>query len=138
MTSDVRGLSIGDLLSRLHSAILGFVGTLGETLSINSQVSTADIRELREHIRGRLQRNEDITDNQKLLKVLDLFATNKAVLELTREDADEWLRFIEDIERGLSSKESSGSLSKDEANEFASMRRLTSEIKTLIRAERQD
>ncbi len=133
MAGETTGLSLGDLISRLHSAILDFVNTIDETLRQNGELGMSDIRSLRDHIRVRLQKNEDIEDNKKLLKVLDLFATNKAVMELVREDAEEWLMFLDDIEKGLSQKAQSGALTKDELEDMERMRSLTREIRELIR-----
>ncbi len=131
--ADIKGLTIGDLLTRLHRAILDFIETIEQTIKEDRQVDTREIRELREHIRERLQRNEDIEDNRKLLKVLDLFASNRAVMELVKEDAEDWMRFIDDIEKGMRGKEASADITEREMREINDIRRLTGEIREVLR-----
>ncbi len=63
--------------------------------------------------------------------MLDLFATDKAVLEIIREDADEWIQLLESIENNI--KGGSGEITPKEEEEIKQIGKLTSEIKTLIR-----
>ncbi len=131
--TDIKGLTLGDLFSRLHSAISDFVRTMEETVRADREVDTSEIKTLREHIRERLGKNENVEDNRKMLKVLDLFATNSAVIELVRLDAEDWLKFIDDIEKGMEQKLATGNLTEDELGEIKQMQRLTAEIKAIIR-----
>ena len=133
MIDGIRNLSLGELLSKLHSAILDFVETIDETIEHDRGVSASDIRQLRDHIASKIEKKEDVADNQKLLKVLDLFATNSAVIELVREDAEDWLRFLDSIEKGIEQKGGTTELKKEEIKEINDIRELTSQIRELIR-----
>lgn len=133
MFDDLKHLSLGELFSRLHRAIVDFVDTLDETIEDNRQVGAGDIRELRQHISERLGKNEEIDDNKKLLKVLDLFANNSAIMELVREDADDWLDFIEAIEKQIQEKGDAGKLTKEELADIDKIKEMTSQIKAMIR-----
>ncbi|HUC38528.1 MAG TPA: hypothetical protein VL944_00150 [Candidatus Acidoferrum sp.] len=131
---DIKELTIGDLLARLHSAIVEFVGTVGSIVKQDREVSMGDIRELRNDIKERLQRNEKIDENKKLLKVLDLFTSDSAVLELVKEDAEEWLSFIDHIEKSMEQKGAYKDLTSDERAELERIKKTTSDIKALIRS----
>ncbi len=133
MLDDLKSLSIGDLFSKLHRAIVDFIETIDETIEEDRQVGMGDIRALREHINQRLQKNEEIDDNKKLLKVLDLFASNSAIIELVREDADDWLDFIETIEKRIQEKGDTGGLTGEELDDIEKLKALTQRIKAVIR-----
>ncbi len=133
MANDLIELSLGNLIRRLHNAIVDFIGAVDETIRRDRSVSVDEIRTLREHIRQKLQRNDEIEDNMQLLKVLDLFSSNSAVIELIREDAEDWLKFLDDIEKSMEHKGKGGNLSDDERKELADIRRLTGEIKVMLR-----
>jgi ElaB/YqjD/DUF883 family membrane-anchored ribosome-binding protein len=123
-------VSLGGLLSQLHKSILDLTKNLDQLIDSDSRHSKAEIQELREHIRARLVRKEDELDNKKLLELLDLFATNDAAMRIIREDADEWLEFIEALEYRLKQGEAATSEMKTEVREIS---RLTSEIKDTLR-----
>ncbi|MCL4379652.1 MAG: hypothetical protein M1160_03495 [Candidatus Marsarchaeota archaeon] len=133
MASDVVSLSLGDLIRRLHNAIMDFVGAIDETIRQDRSVSVQEIRTLRDHIRQRIQANESPEDNKQLLKILDLFSSNSAVIELIREDAEDWLKFLDDIEKSMERRDQSGSLSDYERKELMDIKRLTGEIKAILR-----
>ena len=49
----------------------------------------------------RLNSNEDIEENKTLIKVLDLFVTDKSFLRMIKDDSEEWLEFLDVIEKNL-------------------------------------
>ncbi len=87
-------LSIGSLLDMLHSAITKAAHELERMTKINQGVSTKDVEELREHIEARLEKETDKRYDEQTLKVLDLFLTDKYVIEFIKENSEEWLDFI--------------------------------------------
>ena len=97
ITDGFKKLSLGELFSKLHDSIVSFVKELGETIEANRSISQADIQTLRNFIRDKMERKEDTVENEKLLKLLNLFATEKVVLEILKDDADEWLEFLQAI-----------------------------------------
>ncbi|MCL4372175.1 hypothetical protein M1373_02550 [Candidatus Marsarchaeota archaeon] len=124
--------SINELLSKLHNAITQFVLDVKDLADSNERVSLAEIKEIRDRIRERLNSGEgDSVENAKLLKLLNLFIEDKTFIELTREDAEEWLKFMEAIEANVAKGDAR--LSQKEKEELKEIHQLTGEIKALIR-----
>jgi hypothetical protein len=97
----LKELSMGQLVSRLYDSIKEFVSDVGEVLDDNREMTASRIEELREHIEKRLKGKENVEDNAALLKLIDLFAEDKAILEFIRYDAGEWLDFLDAIKQNL-------------------------------------
>lgn len=133
MPIDIKGMSLGQLLNRLHEAIVDFIETLDNTIESNRKVNTNEIRELRGHILERLQKNEDVSDNKKLIEVLDLFSTESVIMELIREDSEEWLDFIETIEERMRERGESSELAHEELADIERIKELTAQIKAIMR-----
>ncbi|MCL4389261.1 MAG: hypothetical protein M1528_00845 [Candidatus Marsarchaeota archaeon] len=133
MPIDIKGMSLGQLLNRLHEAIVDFIETLDNTIESNRKVNTNEIRELRGHILERLQKNEDVSDNKKLIEVLDLFSTESVIMELIREDSEEWLDFIETIEERMRERGESSELAHEELADIERIKELTAQIKAILR-----
>ena len=130
-TNDMRSLSLGELLSRLHSAVRQFVSDLDAVIERNMRVSTDDIRSLRAGVTERLRAGKDEVENRKLLEVLDLLSMDKTVIGLMKDDAEEWLEFIDAVESHIASGEYRAS--GEEKEELARMRELTARISGLLR-----
>lgn len=130
-TNDMRSLSLGELLSKLHSAVRQFVSDLDAVIERNMRVSTDDIRSLRASITERLRAGKDEVENRKLLEVLDLLSMDKTVIGLMKDDAEEWLEFIDAVESHIASGEYKAS--GEEKEELARMRELTARISGLLR-----
>jgi len=132
ITDGLTNLTLDDLLGKLHSALVNFVRDVEEMVEENKVLSVEDIRELRHHIQQRLDNREEITDNQKLLTMLDLFVTDSAVMEIIREDAEDWIKLLEDIEDNIKGR-AGKQLTPDEKEEMKKVGELTAQIKALIR-----
>ncbi len=130
-TNDMRSLSLGELLSKLHSAVRQFVSDLDAVIERNMRVSTDDIRSLRAGVTERLRAGKDEVENKKLLEVLDLLSMDKTVIGLMKDDAEEWLEFIDAVESHIASGEYRAS--GEEKEELARMRELTARISGLLR-----
>jgi transcriptional regulator of heat shock response len=133
MSKEVRELSLDSLFERLHRLMSNLVKDIDSVIEDNKEVGMADVRELREHISTRLNKKEEIKDNEKLLKLLNLFSEDKAVLEIIREDAEEWVDLLDAIEESI--RATGLPLTNSEQNEIKEIKRLTAEIKSLIRKE---
>ena len=131
MSNDLRNLSLDNLFGKLHGLMVNLVKDVDSVLEDNKEVGMGSVKELREHITAKLSKNEEIQDNDKLLKLLNLFSEDRAVLEIIREDAEEWVQLLNAIEENI--KGSGATLTKKEQEEIHEINRLTSEIKTLIR-----
>jgi len=131
MANDVKELSLDGLFSKLHGLMVNLVRDIDSVLEDNMEISMDSVRELRSHITTKLNRNEEIEDNKKLLKLLNLFSEDRAVLEIIKEDSDEWVELLEAIEESIN--ERGPNLTKSEQKEIKEINRITSEIKSLIR-----
>jgi hypothetical protein len=127
----IKNVTLSNLFGSLHEAMLNFVKSLDSLIAENKDLTLEDIKTLREHIKERLQGSEEITDKQKLLKLLDLFSTDRAVVELMKEEAEEWLEMLEAIEDNIASH--GGEETAQEKEELEKIHRLTSEIKAVLR-----
>lgn len=124
-------ISLNELFSKLHSALLAVSDVLNGTIKLDNTVDKEEINNLRDNIIEKLGKGEDVAENKTILKVLNLFITDKQTLNLIKTDMDEWLSFLDEIERHLESK--NGNATEEEIKEIANLQELTSEIKKLIR-----
>lgn len=131
MLESLKNLSINDLMGRLHRSISAASENVGRLTEKNREIPLAEIIELRNHIRHRLGEGEERLENQKLLKLVELFKEDKNALELIKIDLDEWVEFLdalkENLDRGL------GSLSKDEVKEIDKLRSDITRIQAMLR-----
>ncbi len=130
MLDDIKNLSFNDLLSKLYRAVIDFVETVDEAIEADKQITLDEIKQLRSTLINRINERRDVAENEKLLKVLNLFATNAAVLELVRDDADEWLKFIDTIEKRINKDKD---VSPEVRDEMEEIKRLTTQIKDTLR-----
>ena len=128
--ASLTNLSINELLGRLRSAILSFTESVDKVIEGNKRITASDITTLRKHVKDRLAKGESPAENAKILELLELFTTDKIVLELVREDAEEWLEFLDEIEHYIKSK---GGNAPEVKDEIKRVKALTAEIRTLIR-----
>lgn len=131
MAKDIKNLGLDSLFTKLHGLMVNLVRDVDSVIEDNREISMDNIRDLRDHINYKLSRKEEIHDNEKLLKLLNLFSEDKAVLEIIREDAEEWVELLEAIESSI--EERGPNLTKQEQNQIKEINRLTTEIKGLIR-----
>ncbi len=129
MREDMLGIPLNKLLEMLHDLMRSLVSDVDSIIADNEEVSIEDVRKLRDHINGRIGVGEELRENGMLLKLLNLFSEDKAVLEIIREDSKEWVELLDNIERGLKGNSSS----TRERKEMKEIRRLTSEIRDLVR-----
>ncbi len=128
---DIKGLSLDSLFGRLHQLMVNLVSDMESVIQDNREVNMDEIKELRTHINYKLGKKEEVYDNQKLLKLLNLFSEDKAVLEIVREDAEEWVELLDAIEANMTG--GGRKLTQSEKREVKQIGELTSQIKQLIR-----
>ncbi|MDE1873602.1 MAG: hypothetical protein KGI04_00575 [Candidatus Micrarchaeota archaeon] len=124
-------LSLGTLLEKLHGSLKTFANQVEGVVEQNKSMSLEEIGELREHVQRRLSSNEEVEDNKKILNLLELFSTDKAVLEVIRKNSGEWLRLLDAIEGNLVAK--GGSLTEEEKAEILDIRELTEEVRASLK-----
>lgn len=96
ITSTIEGL-----FSRLHRGLVALSAEASKLTSMNSSVNAREVREAREEIISKLSNNEGFQETRTLLKVLDLFSKDSAFIELVRDESEEWLEFLDTIEKSL-------------------------------------
>ncbi len=129
---DIKDLSLDSLFSRLHQLMVNLVSDIDSVIQDNKELSMDEIRNLRTHINYKLGKKEEMHDNQELLKVLNLFSEDRAVLEIIREDAEEWLELLNAIESNITG-DGSKKLTPSQRKEVKQIGELTQQIKSLIR-----
>ncbi|MGC8699882.1 MAG: hypothetical protein ACP5RK_02685 [Candidatus Micrarchaeia archaeon] len=130
--AELRSLSLGGLFAKLRDALIALTRDLDKFIDESNRViSKDDIEELRNHIQERLNRNEEIDDNKKLKELLDLFATDQAVIEWIREDANSWIAMLDSIIENLSKRKEP--LTDEERKELEDLIGIASQIKGLLR-----
>ena len=67
----------------------------------NTFIKGLVFRLVKKHIAERLNKNENIEENKLILKVLDIFITDKSFIRIIRKDADDWLEFLDALESNL-------------------------------------
>ena len=130
---ELKSFSISSLISKLHKAILFISKEASEVSKKNNEISFYDIRELRDHITERLNSKEDIEDKEKLLKLLNLFATDKEVIEFMKDETEEWAKLLQAIEESLIRKQEG--LTNEEKLEIEEIVKLTRDIRGVMRKE---
>jgi hypothetical protein len=103
MLENLGKLSINKLVNMLHEAISRVVRDLDKIVEENKALNMTEINTLREHIEERLNKGEDVKENEELIKLIDLFLTDKYVLEFIRGDSEEWLSFVTAIREAVES-----------------------------------
>jgi hypothetical protein len=101
MFDNIRNLSLKDLFQKLHDEITDFIENAERIIEINESIKIDNIRQIRDHITERLNKNEDIEENKLILKILDVFITDKSFIRIMRKDADDWLEFLDALEGNL-------------------------------------
>ena len=131
MREELSKISLGRLFSILTDSMTRMVEGLKGLINKNETVDDNTVREIREHIKGRLAAGEERVDNQNILKLLDLFSENKEVIEFIKEEAEEWLELVEAIEKHIESGDKE--LSEKEQEEVMELKELMDKIKHTLR-----
>jgi len=124
-------LSLSDLILKLHKAIAEVVETIDVLINHNKAINYEEITELRTLIKKRISSGEDIKNDEKILHLLELFSSNKSILELIGEDVDEWMNFIDLIEKNLNNKKLN--LSIEEQLSLEKIKKTNFELKKIFR-----
>ncbi|OJI08228.1 MAG: hypothetical protein BK997_00775 [Candidatus Micrarchaeum sp. ARMAN-1] len=123
--------SLNEVLGKLSSAIRSFVKDISDLSEENKNVSLTEIRELRNFAKEKIDEGADPIENARIINLLNVFVEDKNFIELTREDAEEWVSFLEAIESGISKGDIH--LNSKEEKELEDIKDLTKQIKGLIR-----
>jgi hypothetical protein len=97
----LKKLSLNELIVALQDQIISFSRGLDKLINKNKQFSTDEIAQLRDHIKTRLETTTEKTENEKLLKLVNLFNEDKKALDLMRKDVDDWLEFLDAVDEHI-------------------------------------
>ncbi|MCW6160184.1 MAG: hypothetical protein LVQ95_03815 [Candidatus Micrarchaeales archaeon] len=125
----LKKLSLNELITRLHESIGSFSRNISKLTERNRELTLVDIIELRNHVKKKLEAHEESAENERLLKLIELFKDDKNALELARIDVDEWIDFLDAIKFHL--EQSKGALSKEEQEEIRDIEKLREDITRL-------
>ncbi len=123
--------SLNEVLGKLSSAIRSFVKDISDLSEENKNVSLTEIRELRNFAKDKIDEGKDPVENARIINLLNVFVEDKNFIELTKEDAEEWVSFLETIESSIS--KGYIMLNSKEEKELKDIKELTEQIKSLIR-----
>jgi hypothetical protein len=124
-------MSVNELISRLHDAIESFLAGIENVIDVNSKTGSKDeISTIKEHLAQKLQRGEEVTDNKKLISLLNLLSKDQAILSIIKEDAEEWAEMLNAISDQISSRKP---IADEEKRDIKKITAMASEITALIR-----
>ncbi|MGC8479777.1 MAG: hypothetical protein ACP5M9_03890 [Candidatus Micrarchaeia archaeon] len=124
-------LSLNDLIKRFYDSIKSFARSMEKVTEINKTVNYGEIKELKEHITKRLDSGENLEDNKKLISALDLLSKDQSILNIIKDDAEDWIDMLEAIERSIA--EPGKKLDKKEMSEVKKIEELSGSIKKFLR-----
>ena len=124
-------MSVNDLISRLHDAIESFLTGIEDIIDLNSKSGSKDeISTLKAHLTEKLKRGEEVTDNKKLIDLLNLLSKDQTVLAIIKEDAEEWAEMLDAIQSQISSRKP---ITDEERKDIQKITAMATEISSLIR-----
>lgn len=131
---NMKNLSLGTLIEKLHDAMASMAKNMGTMLDVNRRiVGEDDVKRLRKHILQKLEQRDDVVDNEKLLKMLELFASDDRIITIMRKDVEEWVKLLEQVSTHMAH---GGNITDKEKDELYRINKLATEIKSIIRRER--
>ena len=83
---------------------------------------------MRERIKEKLKKKEDLEDRTKVINLLNLLISNEKVLELIKDDAEEWIALLDAIEDNVSSKAVNTEQEKKEIEEIKALTKDLTEV----------
>ncbi len=122
-------ITLSDLFEKLHNALTSFAADIEELVETDKRVaSEQEIVDLRERIKEKLKKKEDLEDRTKVINLLNLLISNEKVLELIKDDAEEWIALLDAIEANVSSKAVNTEQEKKEIEEIKALTKDLTEV----------
>ena len=124
-------MSVNELISRLHDAIESFLTGIEDIIDLNLKSGgKEEISTLKAHLTEKLKRGEEVTDNKKLIDLLNLLSKDQTVLAIIKEDAEEWAEMLDAIQGQISSRKP---ITEEERRDIQKITAMATEITSLIR-----
>ncbi len=123
-------MSVNEIIKKLYNSVKSFVKGMESVVGINDKYNKDEIDELKTHLTEKLNRGEEVTDNSKLIDLLEILSKDQTVMHIIKDDAEEWLEMLEAIESSINSKKE---LSPEEKKEVKQINKMTMSIKDFLR-----
>lgn len=128
---NLKNLSLTELIEKLYDSIKSFSKSMEKITQMNNIVTHSDIIELKEHITNKLNKGEELDDNKKLINLLDVLSKDQSIIQIIKDDAEEWVTLLDAIEKNIKSQ--NGTLNEKEENEVKKINEMTTSIKEFLR-----
>ncbi|MCL5122626.1 MAG: hypothetical protein M1279_01485 [Candidatus Marsarchaeota archaeon] len=132
MNTELKLMSLKELFSKLQNDVKAFLSDTRNALERNNEVGFDDIKRVREHITERLNNGESVEDNEEILKVLNLFTMDKAFLQITSEETEGWVEFLNAIEERMNGLDKYAT-TKEERRDLEEINDAIAKAKSLLR-----
>lgn len=131
MIDEIKNTTVVELFSKLHRAISELVSDASKMVELNDSVRMDSVRSIRNDIVKKLNGNENIEENRTLVKILDLFITDKSFIRMIKDDSKEWLEFLDVIEKNLN--KIGNDLDGEDRKEIANITKAIDNARKMIR-----
>ena len=129
---DFKNLTVNQLIKKLYDSVKSFIKGMESVVQMNDKLSKNEIDELKEHLTNKLNNGEEVTDNTKLISLLDVLSKDQTIMHIIKDDAEDWILMLEAIENSINSKTT---ISKEEEKEIEQINTMTNSIKDFLRKE---
>lgn len=127
---DIKNLSVNDIIKKLYESVKSFAKGMESVVGMNDEVGRGEINELKSHLTEKLNKGDEVTDNSKLIQLLDILSKDQSIMHVIKDDAEDWLEMLEAIENNIKNK---GELNMQEKKEVKQINKMTSSIKDFLR-----
>ena len=127
-------LKLGELFQKLKAGLEDLVKESKNMSETNRSVAMSDIGAIRNHIVKKISRKEDVKENQQMLKVLELFSDDRIFIDVIREESEEWLKFLDSIEKSVKGLDSADATPQEKKEVNDIIKRIES-VRGMIRNE---
>lgn len=134
---DLHKLTFKELFRELSVAIREFSSTINRIIERHEQeANTQHVKEIMDHIRSRVSTDKrEEGENAEIARLLNQLLIDKEILSLVKIEGDDWLEFLEAIEKRL--EVDKGLVGKDELKAYEDIKELSSEIKMIVRSQKK-
>jgi hypothetical protein len=121
---------VNDIIKKLYESVKSFAKGMESVVGMNDEVGRGEINELKSHLTEKLNKGDEVTDNSKLIQLLDILSKDQSIMHVIKDDAEDWLEMLEAIENNIKNK---GELNMQEKKEVKQINKMTSSIKDFLR-----
>jgi hypothetical protein len=124
-------LSLNELIKKLYDSIKNFAKNMEKVTEMNNKITHSEIMELKEHITNRLNNGEEVEDNKKLIDLLEVLSKDESIIQIIKDDAEEWISLLDAIENNI--KSDGRKLNNNEEKELKQINDMATSMKEFLR-----